>query len=196
MNPNPIRRDRGRPLLWVKAILDASRAAGQRTISGWVLPVGLLLAGFAGGAQAHPPSPLADAALVREAVRHHVESQCLAPVVGFAVIRDGRVDTGLVGPMFDEGAGPLTGRFVASRLGSFLSRLAMEHTRLRRGPRGPGLGCAAGGDVPVRMSASRFVPMRQRALASGSIAGLARLASCEVRVTCSRALVDAGQSVR
>lgn len=57
------------------------------------------------------PAPLPDAAAVREAVRHHVESERLARGVGYAVIRDGQVETGLVGPLFGAGADPSQVRF-------------------------------------------------------------------------------------
>lgn len=74
------------------------------------LPGAALLAAAFGVAATESP-PLPDAAAVREAVRVHVEEQRLARGVAYAVIRDGEIDTGLVGPLFDASADPKSARF-------------------------------------------------------------------------------------
>lgn len=73
--------------------------------------LGALLLAVALGAAAAQSPPLPDAATVREAVRHHVESERLARGVAYAVIRDSEMDTGLIGPLFDADADPGAARF-------------------------------------------------------------------------------------
>lgn len=81
----------------------------QRGVAALALAVLLLAAPFGVAAAGSPPLP--DAAAVREAVRHHIESERLARGIGYAVIRDGRVETGLVGPLFGADADPSQVRF-------------------------------------------------------------------------------------
>lgn len=111
MNPTPIRRDEPGQRSRLALVPGATRADGRPTIGRWALTAGWLLAGCLGVVEARPTPRLADAAAVREAVRHHIESERLARGIGFAVIHDGQVDSGLVGPLFDPGADPATARF-------------------------------------------------------------------------------------
>lgn len=81
----------------------------RRAVAALAYAVVLLAAPFAVAASGSHPLP--DAAAVREAARHHIESERLARGIGYAVIRDGRVETGLVGPLFGADADPSQVRF-------------------------------------------------------------------------------------